>query len=96
MSNSKLQLESRKEFVFQQPLSYGLLCLPNGNIIEYEIPKCTKVSKGIKRLDSMFSNLASLVQRDDKESRSSTLKRNASDFKDKSEIVSRNYNKNGL
>jgi hypothetical protein len=96
ISNSKFQLESRKEFIFQQPLSYGLLCLPNGNIIEYEIPKCTKVNKGIKRLDSMFTNFASLVQRDDKESRSSTLKRNASDFKDKSGSYSRNYNKNGF
>lgn len=88
--------ESKKELNIRRPQGYGLLALPNGNIIEYEIPKCQKGDKShVKRLDSMFNNIANLTQNENSKSRISSLKRNASDFKDK-DMLSRNFTNNGF
>ena len=98
-TNNKLQTnvqsnDKQKEFLYEKPVGYGLLSLPNGNIIEYEIPKSEKFAMSpIKRLDSMNSNIALTAQKED--SKYQSLKRNGSDSREKSEILSRNYN-NGL
>lgn len=86
----KPQIEEPKDFIYKRPKAYGLLCLPNGNILEYEIPKWDKGDKSsIKRFDSMLLNL---THKDDKNSRASTLKPSGSDFRERTEMFSSNYN----
>ena len=96
-NNSQINIpssEKQKEFMYEKPIGYGLLPLPNGNIIEFEIPQSEKRAfSPIKRLDSMSSNVALTAHKE--ESKYQSLNRNGSDYRDKSEVLSRNYN-NGL
>lgn len=86
--------DKKREYYYQKPKGFGLLCLPNGTIMEYEIPRCSESEHGhIKRLDSLFSNM---LQKDDPNSKVSPMKREGSDLRDKSEIYSSAYKKGGL
>jgi len=56
------------------------------------MPKSSKTNKPkLRRLDSLFTNFVNLTQKDDS---NSPVKRNLSDFKDKSDMLSSTY-KNG-
>ena len=98
-TNNKSQInipssEKIKEFMYDRPIGYGLLWLPNGVIMEYEIPKSDKRAYSpVKRLDSMNSNIPITALKE--ESRYQNMNRNGSDLREKSEVLSRNYN-NGL
>jgi hypothetical protein len=86
--------EKEPEYFWRKPQGFGLLSLPNGNIMEYEIPVCSKGKHSpIKRHDSLFSNIG---QKDDLNSKASPVKRNGSDFRDKSEMYSSAFKKGGL
>lgn len=98
-TNDKSQInlpssEIQREYQYERPIGYGLLWLSNGVIMEYEIPKSDKRAYSpIKRLDSMNSNIPTTALKDD--SKCSRLQRNGSDLREKSEVLSRNFN-NGL
>lgn len=93
-SSANLTTDQKRDYYWPRPKGFGLLCLPNGTIMEYEIPRCSEREQGhIKRLDSLFSNIA---QKDDLNAKFSPIKRNGSDLRDRSEIYSSAYRKGGL